>query len=137
MNGFNNDNQPGKDGPPLTRLERVKSHVQRQKRFYILGSAAVGLLGAYGLGRSHGTKAEVIATIKGIHYKSTNIIVTELERRGHPGNMLVCKETGEVFASQNRACELMGLDKGNLSKHLKGETPCVKGYSFEKLGEAV
>lgn len=45
-------------------------------------------------------------------------------------------ETGEVFASQGRAADLMDIDRSNLSQHLKGRVDSVGGYTFEKLGEA-
>ena len=41
----------------------------------------------------------------------------------------------EVFASQNRAAEMMGLSPSRLSDHLVGKTENVKGFKFEKLGE--
>jgi hypothetical protein len=67
---------------------------------------------------------------------SNNIIVTDLSRRGHPGNLVLCNETGEVFASQNRAAQAMGINASELSKNIRGLVSDAGGFTFTKLGEA-
>ncbi len=62
--------------------------------------------------------------------------ITMLARRGHPGNIVRCNETGELFASQRRASEMMNVSRYDLTQHLQGEQPHVKGLTFTKLGEA-
>lgn len=127
-----------------TKIEKVKTHVKENKKLYIgIGiGVAVGVTVTVILAKTDvinitdSFKLE-LGTIK---YKSptttNNIVVTELARRGHPGNMIMCNETGEVFASQNRAAELLGLSPSNLSQHLKGRQPSVSGFTFTNLGEA-
>jgi len=117
--------------------ERVKTHRCKHRVAYISG--AVGLF----VGASVATilitrraDASVQVNPRGIFIKSPIITQTILERRGHPGNHVMCVETGEVFASQSRAADVMQVGKGTLSKHLKGTLSHAGGYTFEKLGEA-
>lgn len=58
-----------------------------------------------------------------------------LSRRGHPGNAVKCEETGEIFASQNRAAEANNISPTTLRRNLIGEIPDAKGLHFTKLGE--
>lgn len=45
---------------------------------------------------------------------------TVLVSRDNPSIPVRCIDTGEVFASQNRAAQANGISSGNLSKHLNG-----------------
>lgn len=74
--------------------------------------------------------------INNINSKLENSVQTILERRGHPGNIIRCKETGEVFASQNRCAELLGITPASLSQHLRGKAEHAGNLHFEILGEA-
>lgn len=58
-----------------------------------------------------------------------------LSRRGHPGNAVKCEETGEIFASQNRAADATGVSHSALSHHLNDGTALPNGLHFTKLGE--
>lgn len=58
-----------------------------------------------------------------------------LSRRGHPGNAVKCEETGEIFASQNRAAEANKISPSRLASHLAGNLENVGGLHFTKLGE--
>lgn len=66
-----------------------------------------------------------------------NVQIAMLERRGHPGNVIRCNETGETFASQNRTAEACKVNAGKLSEHLNGKREHVNGMTFTKLAEAV
>lgn len=48
-----------------------------------------------------------------------------------------CNETGEVFASQNRAADLLKIPKSLLTGHLNGKFESANGLTFERIGEAV
>jgi hypothetical protein len=128
-----------------TKIENVKTHFKENKKLYIgIGiGVAVGVTATVVLAKmdvinvTDSFKLE-LGTIK---YKSptttNNIVVTELARRGHPGNMIMCNETGEVFASQARAASANSVNPASLSKHLSGKLDNVKGLTFSNLGEAV
>jgi hypothetical protein len=116
-----------------SRLARVKQHLKDNKQIYLVGA---GCLGAGYLLRPG---VVTIVDAFNIKYKSsvTNIVTTELARRGHPGYLVKCLETGEVFASKRRAAEALDINRFNLNEHLKGVQPDVDGFHFEVLGEAV
>lgn len=69
-----------------------------------------------------------------VNSPTTNEVTTILTRRGHPGNMIKCLETGEVFASQNRAANAMSLNPSEVSKVVRGLKDSAGGYHFENLG---
>lgn len=121
------------------KTDKIKKHFRDHKEAYITGGvclvvgAAVTYLVVKGDKILESDEAvKLINIIKGDH----NTIITVLERRGHPGNMLLCNETGEVFASQNRAAELLGISATTLSRHLRGDNPHAGGFTFTNLGEA-
>lgn len=66
----------------------------------------------------------------------TQNVIQQLSRRGHPGIVVRCNETGEIFASIKRASELLELDRTALTRHLQGLKDSVGGFTFEVLGEA-
>lgn len=117
--------------------QKVKSHFKRNKGKYIVGGTCIvvgGTVGAY-LGNRGIINIQLVNTghVEQSLYidKSINI----LSRRGHAGNIVRCVETGEVFASQNRACDLLGINRAELSNHLNGLKDDVKGLHFEKEGD--
>lgn len=130
----------------MTKTEKFKQHMQEHRVTYIVGAGClvVGAAGAVlvmarrGCIGSPEQTVDVLNKTQGIFWHSpvTNVVQTTLERRGHPGNIIRCDQTGEVFASQGRAADLMGLNSGNLSAHLTGRSPHIKGLTFTKLGEA-
>ena len=120
-------------------FEPIKTHFKKHKEAYIVGSACLLIGAATAVLIVTRKGVDVTVAQKGVFVNSpiTNTVVTILERRGHPGNVIRCIETGEVFASQQRAAELLGLSAGNLSQHLSGKYAHVSGLTFEILGEAV
>jgi hypothetical protein len=115
---------------------RVKLHVKEHKETYIASSVTALLAIAGTLAVTSGSKAVQLSPLS-FAYKSTLVQTAVLTRRGHPGFVVKCNETGELFASIQRAAELMNISRPNLSAHLNGRLPQVSGYTFTKLGEAV
>lgn len=117
---------------------KIKKHFVDNKNLYLTGAVCL-VVGA--LVAKQGESANSNATMKMIAYKPQNVSqnleqTTVLVRRGHPGNVVKCVETGELFASQNRAASALGIDAAGLSRHLQGKNPHVGGLTFENLGEA-
>jgi hypothetical protein len=121
------------------KVDKVKKHFVDNKKFYIgvgVGAAVattVTVLIMNGRVPTEEGSIKIINKIVGDH----NSITTYLVRRGHPGFLIKCVETGEVFASQNRAAQVMGVSAQAIARHLKGENPHAGGFTFENLGEAV
>lgn len=123
----------------MNQLKKACTHIKENKSTYIalgaglvIGGATVYLIGSP-------ASKQIVDSFK-IYYKSphtsVNQVITNLERRGHPGFLIKCKETGEVFASQSRAADILKVNPGDLSKHLNGTKDHAGGLHFERLGLA-
>ena len=118
-------------------FEKTKQHISKHKIVYVAVGSAVVAATITAVALCH-VKQIVITDAFNISWKPTKInnVTTVLERRGHPGNMIRCNQTGELFASQGRAAAVNGISASGLSKHLAGEYANIKGLSFTNLGEA-
>jgi hypothetical protein len=58
-------------------------------------------------------------------------------RVGHPGYIIQCDQTGEIFPSIFRASQVMGVARGSMSKHINGKMKSVRGYTFTKIGDNI
>jgi hypothetical protein len=121
------------------KLSKIKSHIIENKNIYIASMAGI-LVGAAGMKLMTSSQSVNVESWKFtlLNWKSptNNVVTTTMARRGHPGNMVQCVQTGEVFASVRRAAEVMNLHRRDIFNHLHGEAPDVKGYTFKNLGEA-
>lgn len=89
------------------------------------------------------TTAEIPVVIKTVEFlRGVRIVPAEsipkipypeFIRPGHPGRKIRCDQTGDIFNSLKEAARAMGLQQSALSKHISGNTPYVKGYSFTHL----
>ena len=126
--------------------EKLKKHFRDNKKVYIavgITAAVVGT-GAYILYANHkascGVAQQMVHDISAggdvqIAGRDVVNVVEGLAKRGHAGNVVRCIETGEIFASQNRAASLFGGDSITMSQHLNGVLENFKGFHFERLGE--
>jgi hypothetical protein len=128
------------------KIERIKQHMKDHKEAYITGGVCVVVTAAVTyLIIKHDTVLEtdesvaLVNNIKGLFYKSpvTNDITQIVVRRGHPGFIVKCNETGTIFASISQAAKEMGISASNISQHLKGKYDHAGGFTFTNLGEAV
>lgn len=124
-----------------TRLDKIKQHVKAHQTAYIVaGTAVVTATVAVAVTvvvMKTGGGTDIVNVVKQFNYKSdpvTKITNITMKTRGHQGNAIRCVETGMEFPSQEYAANLLGLNSGNLSKHLKGLQGSVGGFHFEKLG---
>ena len=132
--------------------QKVKGHLNKHKGKYITGGlvvAGVGV-GVY-IGKRMGVEVDgddIHTTIDMFNPKNSKLInsnngnvvnnvVNHIGRNGHPGNVLYCFETKQVFKSQNEAARELKIPANRISEYLNGNRDNVKGYTFEKLGEAV
>jgi hypothetical protein len=120
-----------------SRIDRIKLHFKEHKREYLIGTGCfvAGVATVVLLRRSE----IVTKNVSLLSYKpvQVNEVTTILTRRGHPGNIILCNETGEVFASMRRACTTLGINRFDMHRYFEGKIPSVGKYTFEKLGEAV
>lgn len=112
-----------------TRLERIKQHLQENKKVYLVGA------GCLGAGYFLRPQVVNIVDVCNLKYKSptNNIIINAL---GDPGNVVQCVETGTVYASQNQAARELGVAAARISEHLHGKIPHVQGHTFVLIAKA-
>ena len=55
-------------------------------------------------------------------------------KKGHPGFITRCIETGDIFSSQQKAADYFQIDTKILSQHLRGLLENAQGYHFEHVG---
>ena len=116
--------------------QKVKGHFKKHNDKYIVGGVCtvVGVgVGIY-MGNKGMINIQLVNTGRVTQVQNIDKSINVLTRRGHAGNVVRCLETGEIFASQNRACDLLGLNRYDLSSHLNGVKDEVKGLTFEKVG---
>ena len=124
--------------------EKLKGHFKKYQHVYILAGV---ILVSVGAGVLIGRSINARKMIKIIGDGAVSLIDSQidtamisptvnihLERRGHPGYLVQCLETGEVFASQNRAADVFGFARTQMSNHLNARTPDIKGLHFQRLG---
>lgn len=122
----------------MNKLDKIRTHISENRKVYIAAGVGVAV-GAVAVGAGLYGRQIIVNDALNVSVNSpkTNIVIANLARRGHPGNIIRCVETGEVFASQNRAAEAMEISASTLARHLKGLRDHVGGNTFEYIQEAV
>lgn len=129
--------------------KRIVDHVRRHKVKYIIGGACLiigGLIGRHVSVQRHEIMKSlgntVVNNTENIMRKTENIvenninIVNLLGRNGHPGNVIYCNETKQVFKSHREACRELGIDNRDLWAYIKRLKPTARGFTFTSVGEA-
>jgi hypothetical protein len=133
-------------------FEGITNHVKRHKVAYsfgagvaIAGITCVIMRGVYSqhIGRSIGMPAQGSIGVLGVSdvnirplsfFSRQNVVtVIEANRQGPPSWVVRCKETLDIFPSQNAAAKEMGLARYHLSDHLNGARDHVNGFTFERI----
>lgn len=112
-----------------TRLERIKQHLQENKKVYLVGA------GCLGAGYFLRPQVVNIVDVCNLKYKSptTTTIINVLERRACPDPIPVRdKVTGEIYASMRRAAAATQVAYDKIRKDVHGGQE-----RFEELSDAV
>jgi hypothetical protein len=126
--------------------KEVKNHFERNKSAYISGLGCLGMVFLMTRGRHvvapnvpAGQNVVTVRPLSLLSNRVTTSVVTVIERegRGHPGYIVKCIETGELFTSQKRAALAQGVSDSTFSQHLNGLRPHVGGLHFERVGETL
>ena len=123
--------------------EKLKAHWEKYKQTYItVGvSIAVGVMvgvGVYVLTKQKNPNIKVDISGNtdsnpiGVNLGTLNYTV-EANRQGPPSWVVRCLETGEVFSSQRKAAEELGVSDRDISTHLNGMKDNVGGLHFERI----
>lgn len=123
--------------------KRFINHVKRHRIKYITGGACLFIGGILGMYITSNYKANmkqvVIDTIEEpvVNNIENNInIINHIGRNGHPGNVIYCNETKQVFKSHREACRELGIDNRDLWAYIKQLKPTARGFTFKSVGEA-
>jgi|KBSMisStaDraftv2_1062788.scaffolds.fasta_scaffold27891_6 hypothetical protein len=118
-------------------IDQVKAHISRNRERYITGSVVVvaGITCYIVRGRTVAGFAASEVNIRPFAFFSKQNVVTVIERegRGHPGYLVKCLETGDIFRTQGDAARALGVDGKTMTRHILGDLPHVNDLHFERL----
>lgn len=119
----------------MSKLEKIRTHISENKKAYIIGASGVAVGAVATLGVFYGRNIVINDSLNvSVNSPKTNIVV-QMVRPGPKSHAIQCVETQEVWPSIRQAAESLGIDRGSLGKHLKGEFSDVAGLSFTKVAE--
>ena len=129
------------------KIEGVKDHLRRNQKTYIVGG--VCLLAGFTcavMRKNTGhwlywtpspDKAQVFSLLNFKGVNTVNVVNTiERQGRGHPGYIVRCLETGELFEAQKVAADVLGISEKNIGRQIAGKLEHANGYHFERVGIA-
>lgn len=130
------------------KIQEFKNHVKRHKKIYIVGSVIFAGITLVIMRRRvplfvSAPENSTEFNIRPLAFLSkqdvrTNIVnVLEREGRGHPGYLVRCLETDEIFPSQAQAAEAFGGNATTMTSHLLGKYDNFHGFHFERVGIAM
>jgi hypothetical protein len=128
-------------------FDDIKNHFEKYKAAYIVGGVSLGIFGVAGITYlitrgvdptqpiSHGNAvtAERGIAVLGKKVVMSNVSYISANRQGPPSWVVRCKETGEIFSSQNAAASAMGLFASEVSQQLLGRKDNAQGFHFERI----
>lgn len=119
------------------RIEKVKKHVKENRKVYIaaIAGVAVGAVGVIVL-KDTPTMVSIKETLNFKWRSPTTNNVIVFPALGDPGNVVQVVETGTIYASQGQAARELGVSATEISQHLNGKNPDVRGKHLKVLGKA-
>ncbi|QGJ88035.1 membrane protein [Gordonia phage Avazak] len=123
---------------PKNALDKVKVHIQENKKVYIVGGVClvVGLAGGTFLVKN---KDVINVSVEGIgnnvvgKAKTVNQVTIELVERSTPSKPVHLVGTNLYFNSLSEAARETGHHLSQISKHVNGHIPDLNGDVFEVL----
>ena len=119
--------------------EKFKEHWDKHKQTYItIGVGVVVGVGIYVLAKQKITNIKVDISGNtdsnpiGVNLGTLNYTI-EANRQGPPSWVIRCIETGDVFSSQNKAAEALGISSRDVSCQLNGIKQDINGLHFERI----
>lgn len=115
--------------------KKVSRHFKRYKIRYMTGGICLTLVGVVAMVTSKQVDDTTLTKYNDEITNNLNLI-NLVGRNGHPGNVIYCNETKQVFRSHREATRELGIDNRDLWAYLKGIKPTARGFTFKKIGEA-
>ena len=119
--------------------EKIKTHWEKYKQTYItVGVGVVVGVTIFIVARKTAPtlnigKSAVVTDVKQFVTKGDLNYTIKANRQGPPSWVVRCIETGDVFSSQNKAAEALGISSRDISCQLNGIKPDIKGLHFERI----
>lgn len=120
---------------PTPFRKKVNKHFKRYRVRYMTGGICLTIVGILGLLATRNVN-DIKLTVDHDEVTNNLNIASLVGRNGHPGNVIYCNETKQVFRSHREATRELGIDNRDLWAYLKGIKPTARGFTFKKLGEA-
>lgn len=119
------------------RIEKIKKHIKENRKVYVaaIAGAAIGAVGVIVL-KDTPTMVSIKETLNFKWRSPTTNNVIVFPALGDPGNVVQVVETGTIYASQGQAARELGVSATEISQHLNGKNPDVKGKHLKVLGKA-
>jgi hypothetical protein len=133
----------------MSYWEKVKKHFKKNKNVYIVGIGVAGITTLIMKGshaglidrtqrglqdhRVHGFFLFNFKSPVSDSFNQTIVNCIEREGRGHPGYIVMCKETLEEFPSQVKAALNEGVSDMIMSLHIRGEIPDINGHHYKRV----
>lgn len=119
-------------------LEKTKAHLKKHKTAYLVTAGVVAgvVLGAVVtavLKNGNSATQTVVAFKTGD--VSQNVIQVVMTRPGPKSFVVQCLDNQATYPSLRAAAAELGINPGELSKHLSGKLPTAGGLTFAKLAE--
>lgn len=117
----------------------VVEHVKKHKEAYIIGALGVlGIVVTVVIMRNYGaSQAITVGDNSAVTFGPKSTINYTLVSPGNSGNVIRDTTTGAIYPSQSVAADALGVSKGNVSNHLRGIIPDLKGHVLEKIVDGV
>lgn len=127
----------------VEEVKKAKEHFRKNKKFYIRAACGIGVAGiTWAITRgvaSQPISRDVIVTagrdaiVSRKKIVMDNVSFISADRQGPPSWVVRCKETGDIFTSQNAAAADLGITKSNISRHLNGLQENAQGFHLERI----
>jgi hypothetical protein len=131
------------------QLEAAKEHVKRNWKIYAGVAGGVIFAGItctimrdvisqpIGVGIVADAAGAGNVAVAGKKVVMDNVSFISSHRQGSPSWVVRCLETDEVFTSQRKAAQALGVSQSAVSQQLNGIRDTVAGKTFERLCMAV
>lgn len=125
--------------------EKLKAHWEKYKQTYIMVGVSIAVsivvgVGVYVLTKPKTPNINVDMNVGDNNHDPQQMVnlgtlnyTIEANRQGPPSWVVRCLETGEVFSSQNKAAEALGVSKQDISLSLNGIKDNAGGLHFERI----
>lgn len=117
------------------RVQKVRLHFKENRKTYLVGAGSM-VVGAVGMLVASRSGNISISNPAMLNWKPVaNTVQVSMTRPGPKSFVVQEVVSQKTWPSLRATAKDLGLNPGELSKHLKGEVPDIGGLCFEKIAE--